>query len=170
MAASVGCQILSAGGAEANGPGVAQRDLTKIEIGPAKAGGDVAFGAIKTPGSAGNIDPVEVIRQNSVRVRSWVRGQKGVLKEDSVSRLGHPMVPDVVDVPIDSEHLDFHCTSQIASRNTVRAEAYRRGALGWIKEISQDTTTDLLTMRAGGSDSRGIAKAHPSGGDQKHLC
>jgi hypothetical protein len=96
--------------------------------------------------------------------------RKGVVKEDSVSRLGHPMVPNVVDVPIDPAHLDSHCASQVAGRNTVRAEAYGRGALARIEKIIQDTTTDVLTMRAAVGEPRPIAKAHPSAGDQKHLC
>ena len=60
---------LAAGGTEADGPGVAQSYLTQIEINRTKHRREVTGCAVKTPRSAGDIDPVEVICQHPL----WVR-------------------------------------------------------------------------------------------------
>ena len=68
--------------------------------------------AVKKPGSAGNIDPVEVIPKDPVRIGSRKNGKKRIINKDRIARIGHPVMVDVEDITVDPEdrHSERSCS------------------------------------------------------------
>jgi hypothetical protein len=75
--------------------------MAKLGVGCAK-GRYRARRALKSPCSADDVDPVEIVRKHAV---VWVRSLKirriSILEENRVTRLRHPPMLDVKDIPAD---------------------------------------------------------------------
>jgi hypothetical protein len=75
--------------------------LAQIAIDRPK-GGDLPLGAIKRPSSSSDVDAIEIIRQDAVSVRRWIRRQNCIIEKNRIARVRHPMMVDMKCIPADA--------------------------------------------------------------------
>jgi hypothetical protein len=112
-------------GLEAQSPRVAQSYLAKFEIGCAK-GKDPARRTVKGSGSPDDVDAVEVVGQDAVRIGGWKRRKNGILEKNRITRLRDPVVMDVKRIPADAQHTHADRAFQITGCSSIGAKILKR--------------------------------------------